>query len=176
MNTDKDRNMTGKERRFQILSLLRDSGEAMTGSDMAKHFGVSRQVIVQDMALLKTSNQNILSTTKGYILLSSRKAKRIFKVLHTDSEIADELTAIIDLGGCVLDVFVDHSTYGKISVPLGIYSAKDIISLVESIAAGKSQPLKNVTSGYHFHTVEAASEDVLDMIEAALRRKNYLVD
>lgn len=168
--------MTGKERRFQILCLLKENSEAMTGSDIAKHFGVSRQVIVQDMALLKTSNQNILSTTKGYILLSSKKVKRILKVLHTDSEIADELTIIIELGGCVLDVFVEHATYGKISAPLGIYSAKDIRTLVEGIASGKSQPLKNVTAGYHYHTVEADSEEILDMIESALKQKNYLAD
>lgn len=33
--------------------------------------------------------------------------------------------------------------------------------------------LKNVTSGYHYHTVVADDEKTLDEIEAMLRKKGY---
>ena len=45
---------------------------------------------------------------------------------------------------------------------------------MQNIHTGKSTPLMNITSGYHFHTVTADQEEILDEIEAALAAKNYL--
>ena len=35
--------------------------------------------------------------------------------------------------------------------------------------------IKNITSNYHYHTVEADSEETLDLIEQVLKEKGYLV-
>ncbi|MDD7519705.1 MAG: 3H domain-containing protein, partial [Dorea formicigenerans] len=43
------------------------------------------------------------------------------------------------------------------------------------IKSGKSTPLKNITSDYHYHTVAADSEETLDLIEKALMDKKYLI-
>lgn len=61
--------MTGQERRKAILCLLQNSDKPIKGMEMAGQLGVSRQVIVQDMALLRAANYNIIATTKGYIFL-----------------------------------------------------------------------------------------------------------
>ena len=47
---------------------------------------------------------------------------------------------------------------------------------MENLRSGKSTPLLNVTSGYHFHTVSADSEEILDEIEAALKEQNFLCE
>ncbi|MCR1842645.1 HTH domain-containing protein [Murimonas intestini] len=61
--------MQGSQRREQIMTLLSKSGVPVTGRELAGHFGVSRQVIVQDIALLRASGKEILSTTTGYLIL-----------------------------------------------------------------------------------------------------------
>ena len=46
--------MKGPERRKEIISILRASETEISGGELAKRLGVSRQLIVQDMALLKS--------------------------------------------------------------------------------------------------------------------------
>ncbi len=98
--------MTGEERRTKIIEILRDSEEPVSGAELAKRLHVSRQVIVQDIALLRAVNRNIISTTKGYVLYVKevQKVNRCFLVRHSDDEIEDELCTIVDNGGKVMDV------------------------------------------------------------------------
>jgi transcriptional regulator of NAD metabolism len=81
----------------------------------------------------------------------------------------------VDLGGKVEDVFVNHKVYGKLKADLAIGSRRDVEELIEGIQNGKSSPLLNVTSGYHYHTVTAKSEKILNLVEKTLREKEYLV-
>ena len=60
--------MTGVERREKLLSMLAKSKEPIAGAEMAKQLSVSRQVIVQDIALLRAADNNIVSTNRGYVL------------------------------------------------------------------------------------------------------------
>ena len=62
----------GEARREQLLQMLRDSTAPISGSALARSLGVSRQVIVQDIALLRAVNKDILATTKGYVLYSQQ--------------------------------------------------------------------------------------------------------
>ena len=172
--------MNAEKRRENILKLLAESDSPLSGTDLAKCLAVSRQVIVQDIALLRAVNKNILSTNKGYLLFHEEEKmkgrKRSVKVRHTQQQILDELCTIVDLGGEVLDVMVNHRIYGKVSAPLNIRSRRDVEAFVENIRTGRSTPLLNVTSGYHFHHVAADQEEILDEIEAALREKGFLAD
>lgn len=45
---------------------------------------------------------------------------------------------------------------------------------LQSIRTGKSQPLMNLTSGYHYHTVLAESSEVLDTIQNKLMDAGFL--
>ena len=170
--------MEGEKRREQLVTLLCNAKAPISGTDLAKQLGVSRQVIVQDIALLRAVDKNILSTNKGYVLYSPEpdngRVKRSFPVTHSKAQIKDELYTIVDYGGKVLDVVVEHDIYGQIMVDLILCNRLDVDEFVERIENSKSRPLKVLTDGEHWHTVEAESEKVLNKIEEVLKAKGYL--
>ncbi len=171
--------MEGDERRKRILEILHDKSQPISGSELSSMLGVSRQIIVQDIALLRATDKNILSTNKGYILFDEKlymnRKKRIYKVKHKDEEISDELNTIVDCGGKILDVVVEHDIYGQISVDLIINSRADVDAFMKDIMKNKTKPLNDLTHGVHYHTVEAETEDTLEQIENELDRKGYLI-
>ena len=163
------------ERRKAIVNLLLSSKEPISGSELSRHFGISRQIIVQDISVLKGTGCEILSTNQGYVIQKSHLRERVFKVRHTTNETEDELSCIVNLGGTVVDVFVWHKVYGKIEANLNISTHLHIKQFLEGVRTGKSTELMHITSGYHYHTVRAENEAVLDRIEAALTERNYIV-
>lgn len=170
--------LTGEERRKELIRALEQSDKAVSGTDLAKQFEVSRQVIVQDIALLRATNKKILSTNKGYILFrddEKTKAKRIVCVLHKDTDILKEFECIVDCGAKVLDVVVEHEIYGQVSVDLLIQNRQDALSFVEQLRNCKSKSLSCLTDGVHYHTLEADSEAMLDCAEAALKEAGFLL-
>ena len=166
--------MTGSERRQGLLQLLSGTQTPLSGTALAKHFDVSRQVIVQDIALLRANGLDIFSTNRGYLMQGQTETTRVFKVQHEDDEVEKELTTIVDLGGTVEDVFVYHKVYGVLRAEMNIKSRMDIRNYMEEIHSGKSSLLKNVTSGYHYHTVRAERVEILDMIQEELQKKGLL--
>ena len=166
--------MKAAERRKAIVNLLLSSNEAISGGKLSEEFGVSRQIIVQDITVLKGSGYDILSTHNGYIIQKSPLKERVFKVYHTTEQTEDELTAIVNFGGTVVDVFVWHKVYGKMTAPLNIFSALHIKQFIEGVRSGKSSELMNITGGYHYHTVRAESEDILNRIQNALEERGYI--
>ncbi|MGI6216969.1 MAG: transcription repressor NadR [Coriobacteriales bacterium] len=168
--------MTGNERRKAILEMLRNAEGPISGTQIGKKTGVSRQVVVQDIALLRTQGNPISSTHYGYILEKPKEQTMLVKVCHTEEQTEDELNSIVDLGGTVVDVIINHRTYGKMSAPLNVKCRKDVERFLDQIASGKSSPLSRITSGYHFHHISADSEETLDEIEKMLADKGYLVD
>ena len=166
--------MNAVERREEILRMITTNDEPVSGSMLSKKLDVSRQVIVQDIALLKASGYEILATNKGYIINDANTSTRVLKVHHTNEQTADELKTIVDIGGTVVDVFVWHRVYGKIEAKLNISSRRGVSQCVEGLESGKSVPLMNITSGYHYHTIKADSEETLDLIEKALNEKGYI--
>ena len=167
--------MSGEERRGKIIQALKNSDKAVSATTLAKEFDVSRQVIVQDVALLRANGKNIFSTNRGYLIQEDEETTRVFKVQHEDDEVEKELTTIVDLGGTVEDVFVYHKVYGVLRAEMNIKSRMDIRNYMEEIRSGKSSPLKNITSNYHYHNVSADSEETLDMVEQALSEKKFLI-
>ena len=168
--------LTGTQRRKKILEMMKTSSIPLSGGFLGEETGVSRQVVVQDIALLRTEGHNIVATARGYVLDEPKQSVRLFKLFHTDEQAEDELTSIVDLGGCVMDVMVNHRVYGKVTASLNIKNRRDVQVFVEKLKTGKSAPLLNVTSGYHFHRIAADSEEILDEIEQMLREKNLLTE
>ncbi len=162
------------ERRKAIVNLLMSEQEAIPGNILSERFGVSRQIIVQDITVLKGSGYEILSTHNGYIMQKSPLKERVFKVYHTTGQTEDELSLIVGLGGTVVDVFVWHKVYGKLTAKLNIFSDLQIKQFIEGVRTGKSTELMNITGGYHYHTVRADSKDVLDSIQNALEKRGYI--
>ena len=162
------------ERRKAIVNLLSASKTPISGGELSKQFHVSRQIIVQDITVLKGLRYEIFSTHHGYVLQKSPLVERVFKLKHTTEQTEDELNSIVDLGGTVVDVFVWHKVYGKISATLNIFSRLHVKQFLEGVRTGKSTELMNITGGYHYHTVRADSEAVLDKIGKMLQQKNYI--
>lgn len=166
--------MNGEERRTEIIKRLSNATSPISASNLAKEFNVSRQVIVQDIALLRATGTNISALARGYVLNKKDGYHRVFKVIHSDDEVEKELNLVVDAGGVVDDVFIYHKVYGKVHARMGIRSRLDVQNFLEGINSGKSSLLKNVTSGYHYHTVSADSEKKLDLLEQKLRENNFL--
>lgn len=171
--------MTGEERRNQILQMLKKQETPLSGTVLANEFCVSRQVIVQDIALMRAESHDILSTNRGYIY--RRKAdveglpKRVFFVRHTTQQVLEEFKTILELGGKILDVVVEHEIYGQIRADLMIETDREAQDFWEKLAASRDNPLKVLTDDCHYHTVAAPSEKLLDLIEQELRRKQFLL-
>ena len=162
------------KRRKAIVNLLSASKTPISGGELSKQFNVSRQIIVQDITVLKGLGYEIFSTHHGYVLQKSPLVERVFKLKHTTEQTEDELNSIVDLGGTVVDVFVWHKVYGKISATLNIFSRLHVKQFLEGVRTGKSTELMNITGGYHYHTVRADSEAVLDKIGVMLTEKKYI--
>ena len=170
--------MTGEQRRDTIKKMLLQAQRPLTGTALAQELHVSRQVIVQDIALMRAEQMPILSTNKGYLLRPEAapvsQPKRVFFVRHTTEQVMEEFMTVIDLGGRILDVSVEHDLYGPIRADLLIENAQDAADFVERLNACQVNPLKVLTDDCHFHTVAAPSEKLLDLIEAELRTRGFL--
>lgn len=166
--------MKAQERRKSIINLLLSEDRPVPGGELSEKCGVSRQIIVQDIAVLKGQGFDILSTHNGYIIQKSPLKERVFKVKHSTEQTEDELNTIVELGGTVVDVFVWHKVYGKMVAPLNIFSSLQIKQFIEGVRTGKSTELMNITGGYHYHTVRAEKEDILDRIAEVLSEKGYI--
>ena len=164
-----------EERRRNIVGMLSTSDKAIAGGEFSKILGVSRQIIVMDISTLREQGYDILSTHTGYVIKGFPLKERIFKVRHTSEQTKDELSAIVALGGTVIDVHVYHEVYGKISAMLNVFSERGIKKFMDGMEAGRSTELMGVTNGYHYHTVRAEEEEMLDKIEKVLEEKGYLI-
>lgn len=166
--------MTGEKRRQKMLNLLNNSDEPLSGTALAKVLNVSRQVVVQDIALLRAQNQNIISTYRGYLVEKKALCQRIFKVKHSDEQMEEELNLFVDFGGVVEDEFVYHKVYNVLRAEICLKSRLDVANYLEKLKQGISKPLKDVTSGYHYHTISADSEEILDKIQEELNKRGFL--
>lgn len=169
----------GEERRREIVDCLSNRNTPVNGTELSRMFGVSRQVIVQDIALLRAGNKNILSTNKGYVLYQPRKkaagCSSVIMVRHTQEQTIEEMLAIVDYGGRMLDVFVDHDLYGQIRADLIINDREDAEEFCERMKNSHSKPLKELTGACHYHTITAPSEKAMQMILQELTEKGILL-
>lgn len=168
--------MKADERREEILALLGNTARPITAGFLSEKFAVSRQVIVQDIALLRAGGYDVISTSRGYVLGSGVRAERVFKCRHDLKQIIEEGNIIISNGGKVEDIFVNHRVYGRISARLELSTMTHVEELYRSLVSGASKPLMSVTDGYHYHTVSADDEKTLDKIGEALKKAGFIIE
>ena len=165
-------------RRKEIIHILSASDHAISGSELAAMLDVSRQVIVQDIALLRAEGNEILATPQGYLLLYHDKPETIKMIIaskHNKEQIKDELITIVDEGGTVLDVIVEHSIYGQISGSIMVSSRRDVEKFIDKINKDDTKPLSNLTDGVHLHTISCKDQDTVERIKKNLSKKGYLL-
>lgn len=160
------------KRQNEIIKFLQESNDPISGEVLGEKFGVSRQIIVKDIGVLKAFGLDIVSTNKGYKIDTSHGLTKIIESRHDDSAIKDELNTIVDNGGVVIDIFINHPVYGVIRKDLNIKSRNGVNNFVKNMDI--STPLKNLTANVHYHTISAKDEESLKKIEKALGEKGYL--
>ncbi len=163
-------------RREKLIQILSSTQKPISGGALSKELSVSRQVIVQDIALLRANGYDVISTNRGYYIAQDATCKRVFKVVHDDQHTQEEMNLFVDMGGYIENVFVYHKVYGRIEAKLDIGSRRDVQAYMDALKEGHSSLLKNVTSNYHYHTISAKDEATLDAIEQSLQAHGFLAE
>ncbi|WP_099364419.1 transcription repressor NadR [Bacillus onubensis] len=173
-----DKKLLGEQRRETIIKWLKESPTPIIGEELSRRANVSRQVIVQDISLLKAKNEPIVATSQGYIYLQEQPKQenftRIIACKHTSEETATELNILVDHGVTVRDVIVEHPVYGDITGSLMIKNRFEVKRFVERVTETKATLLSLLTNGVHLHTIEADSIEKINAACEALREENIL--
>ncbi len=170
--------MLSKDRRQEIINILKDNNEPVSGSVLSNKLRVSRQIIVQDIAILRASGINIIATPAGYILPNDEQGKlvKIIACHHDRNNTKKELDIIVDNGGKIIDVIVEHPLYGEIKGNLMLYSRLDIKKFIKEYEKDDTKPLSFLTDGVHLHTIEVPNEDSYQRIINELNENGYLIE
>ena len=164
-------------RRRQILGWLRAHGGPAPGGEIAKHFRVSRQCLVQDIAILRASGEEILATPTGYRLPAeaNRAHRAILACKHSPERTEEELQILLDHGVRILDVIVEHPIYGELRGSLMLESRADLQDFLAHVRASHAALLSSLTGGVHLHTVEASRPEMISRAKAQLRARGFLL-
>lgn len=159
-------------RQQRLVAMLSEIPTPIRGDDLAKALGVTRQVIVHDIALLRASGTSVVATPRGYYLESgpSLHARGILAVRHDVAQTADELYTLVDHGIIIVNVLIEHPLYGELSGALRIRSRLDVDQFLADVNAAKAHLLLDLTDGYHMHTVEYLDGVSLDKAIVRLRQ------
>ena len=169
--------MNSEERRSSILKLLENSNSPISASALAGMLSVSRQVIVGDVALLRSAGEKIIATPRGYLFGREHDGMiRQIAVRHSPEEMEAELTAIIDNGCTVLDVIVEHPVYGQLTAPLQLSSRYDVSQFIKRCRDADAQPLSKLTEGIHLHTLCCPDEAAYGRAAANLKKLSFLLE
>ncbi|MEG2166003.1 MAG: transcription repressor NadR [Ruthenibacterium sp.] len=169
--------MTAAERRIQIQKILTDATQPLSASALAQTLGVSRQLVVGDVALLRAGGVPIVATPRGYMTEHPKEDGILCTVAcrHTAAQIADELYTMVDCGCRVVDVIVEHPVYGQLLGQLQISSRYDADLFCKALAENAAEPLCRLTGDIHLHTVSCPTPEHQVRMLAALDAKQYLV-
>ena len=167
--------MTRKDR---LVDILANSPEPVAGRELADRLGVSRQVVVQDVAILRARGVEVLATSRGYMLLrepAPQSRRAVLATKHAPGETEEELLILVDHGVKVLDVLVEHPLYGELRGNLMLQSRMDVQRFLERVEIEQVALLSVLTDGVHLHTVEYQDPQGFKAALACLSQKGYLI-
>ena len=165
-------------RREKIVQRLEKAEGPVSATALAKELGVSRQIIVGDIALLRAAEHAITATPRGYVLerQEPEHGKRFtIACRHDKDQLRTELYTIVDYGGGVLDVIVEHPIYGQLAGKLQVFSRYDADQFCEKLDSNQAPPLCDLTGGIHLHTILCPDEGTFHRIEQQLHNQGILV-
>lgn len=165
------------ERRRRIIAWLRGHGAPIRGGELAKRFRVSRQCLVQDVAILRAGGEQILATPRGYRLPEepNHAHQAILACRHNPERTEEELEILVDHGVKILDVIVEHPLYGELRGSLMIESRADVQDFLRQVKAMHASLLSTLTDGVHLHTVEASRPEMISRAKQRLRARGFLL-
>lgn len=167
--------MTAIERRNAIYQVL-SADKPVSATALAGRFGVTRQVVVGDIALLRAEGRSVIATPRGYIIPAPDGFLRTIACVHNAAQTRDELNAMVDCGCTVIDVVVEHPVYGQLTAPLAISSRYDVEQFIEKMTSASASPLSALTEGIHLHTLSCPDEEVFDHLRDKLREMGMLFE
>lgn len=166
----------------KILSILNSTEKPVTASQLAEEFGVSRQIIVGDVAILRAAGFGIIATARGYKIETGTGENRfgyigIIPCIHGSENLAEELYTIVDFGGTVIDVTIEHAIYGSLSGKLDLSSRYEVDGFIKRVSEQKnSQPISILTGGIHTHQIGCPSKSIFNEIKNALKKKGIVFE
>ena len=166
--------MDNHYRRERLLTILQESPDPVSGAMLAKQLNVSRQIIVADVAILRSSGFLIASSVKGYEYPATGKQKgytRIIACRGKDSDINEllcELNAVVDNGGIIHGINLTSRIYGELQIEMDIHSRRDVRQYLEKVRNSGYPFITVTTGGVHHLDIEAHDEEELDAIEECL--------
>jgi len=165
------------KRRRQIIESLQHDGAPIRGSELARRLRVSRQCLVQDVAILRAGGEQIVSTPRGYRLPESSPHlhRAILACRHSPERTEEELEILVDHGVKILDVIVEHPVYGELRGALALESRADVRDFLTRVRASHAVLLSSLTGGVHLHTVEASRPEMIVRAKARLRARGFLL-
>jgi transcriptional regulator of NAD metabolism len=166
-----------EQRRRGILAWMQSHGEPVRGGELAKRFRVSRQCLVQDVAILRAGGEEIAATPRGYHLptQSRRMHREILACRHAPERTQEELQILVDHGVKILDVIVEHPVYGELRGSLMLESRADVHDFLGRVTSSHASLLSSLTKGVHLHTVEASRPEMIARAKAQLRARGFLL-
>lgn len=172
--------LLGEERRDEILLLLKQSNEPITGADLSKIAGVSRQVIVGDITLLKARNEPILATSQGYVYLEKTNIQHSFErqiaCKHGPEDAQEELYTLVDSGVLVKNVTVEHPVYGDLTASIQVSNRHEVDLFLKKVAETGASYLSELTGGFHLHLIAASTNEAIIQAIHAMREKGFLAE
>ncbi len=171
--------MDSSSRRENIISILKAATAPISAGRLASEFGVSRQIIVGDIALIRASGIEIDATPKGYILHNHEEIPvkhTQIACMHTSAQTEEELNICVDNGCRVIDVIVEHPVYGQLTGLLDISNRYDIKNFMRKSKAAAAHNLSELTDGIHLHTLEYTDEEAVDRVIAELKVAGILYE
>ena len=168
--------MNAAQRRQIIQQRLAGAETPLSASALAAQLGVSRQIVVGDVALLRAGGVQIDATPRGYQLHPAEKGfTGILACVHkTEEQMRAELYTVVDQGGIVVDVAVENSLYGELRGNLNLASRYDVDTFVQQAKDTPECLLSRMTGGVHLHTLRCPDEATFERIRAALERQGLL--
>jgi len=164
-------------RRNTILEVINQGNSPVSASALAKMLGVSRQVIVGDIALLRAQGHGIIATARGYIIPEFKEpAQYVGKITccHNAEDAKDELYTIVDLGAAVVNVIVEHELYGEITGQLNIKSRDDVGVFIDRASSSEVKLLSELKSGVHLHTIACRDKTHFEQVCRVLDIAGFL--
>ena len=163
--------MKADGRRRAILEKLAAATGPVSASRLAEQLGVTRQIVVGDVALLRAAGAKIDATPRGYRLQEAAGGyTALVACCHSTADaMRRELYAVVDQGGVVADVWVENALYGEIRANLNVASRYDADASPASL-------LSSMTGGVHLHTIRCPDEAAFRRIEDALQAAGVLYE
>lgn len=168
----------GQKRREIILEELSKATKNVNATQLAEKFGVSRQIVVGDIALLRASGIDIVSNSRGYRL--NKKSTGLLEtklaVKHRPDQVEEELRLIVENGGTVVDVIIEHELYGEIKGTVDIKNDDEVTAFLNKVEQAHATLLSSLTDGIHLHTIQYPNEETLVKIKQALSQAGILLE